>query len=70
MADGPGKYDDICTQARVSAQADGAIVIIVGGKKGNGFSAQLSQESLARVPSVLRSVADQIEQSENMPTVN
>jgi hypothetical protein len=37
---GPGKYDDACTAAREMAQAEAAIVIILNGNKGSGFSIQ------------------------------
>jgi len=37
---GPGKYDDACTAARVIANAEVAIVLILNGDKGNGFSVQ------------------------------
>lgn len=62
MANGAGKYDDICTQARESAQAHSAVVIILGGKQGHGFSVQTVNEDLARVlPKILRDTAAQIE---------
>ena len=37
---GPGKYDDACTAARVVANAEVAIVMIINGDKGSGFSVQ------------------------------
>lgn len=37
---GPGKYGDACTAARVVANAEVAIVIILNGDKGSGFSVQ------------------------------
>ena len=37
---GPGKYDDACTAARVIANAEVAIVMILNGDKGSGFSIQ------------------------------
>ena len=40
MPIGPGKYDDLCTYVREKAHAQMAIVIIVGGDKGEGFSCQ------------------------------
>lgn len=62
MAMGPGKYDDLATDVRKKAQADGAVVIIVNGNKGNGFSAQLSPELTLTLPSMLRHMADQMEE--------
>lgn len=60
--DEPGKYDDECTMARISAQASGAVLIIIGGRLGHGFSAQLSPADGLRMPAMLRDLADQIEQ--------
>ena len=61
MALGPGKYDDLCTYVREKAEAQGAIVIVYGGNRGQGFSCQLPPHVVARVPDVLRQMADQIE---------
>lgn len=61
MALGPGKYDDLATEARKQTQAEGAVVIIVNGVKGSGFSAQLSPELTLKLPSMLRHMADELE---------
>lgn len=58
---GPGKYDELCTKVRQEAEAEAAIVLIFGGNKGSGFSCQLPLELIAKVPSMLRTMADQIE---------
>lgn len=59
---GAGKYDDLATTARQSANARGVIVIVFEGDKGNGFSVQTADLQLvARVPAILRDVADGIE---------
>jgi hypothetical protein len=63
MAIGPGKYDDLCTQIRQQAQAEGAIVIIFKGRYGNGFSAQADLTTTLKLPAILRDVAAQIENS-------
>lgn len=42
MTVGPGKYDHLCTVARESANADAALLMIVNGIYGSGFSAQLA----------------------------
>jgi len=60
---GPGEYDDACTAARESTKAEGVILIVYGGEHGNGFSAQLPEYIVERMPDVLRQVADQIEKS-------
>lgn len=64
MAIGPGKYDDLCTIVREEAEASLALVIVVKGKKGSGFSVQGKDLSdLVWLPAVLRETANQIEQS-------
>jgi hypothetical protein len=61
MPAGPGKYDDLATEARTRAQARAAIVIIVGGTKGSGFSVQVEDGVILSLPAVLRMVADEID---------
>jgi hypothetical protein len=61
MALGPGKYDDQATQVRTATQASGAIVIILGGVNGSGFSVQGPIDLEAKLPAILRNVANQIE---------
>lgn len=61
MAMGPGKYDALCTYVRETAKAKGAIVIVIDGEKGFGFSVQASIEDMAKLPNVLREMADTIE---------
>ena len=64
MAIGPGKYDDFCTAVREEAEAEAALVIILYGKRGSGFSVQTADLGvLAQLPALLRNTADQIEQS-------
>ena len=60
---GPGKYDDLCTYVREKAHAASAIVIIGGGDKGAGFSMQAPFVELIKLPHILRTVADEIEES-------
>lgn len=67
MAFGPGKYDDEVTELRERLQADGIILLVINGCRGEGFSAQLpglatvegAYEMLMRQASTLRSIADQ-----------
>jgi hypothetical protein len=40
MPAGPGKYDDLCTLVREQAEAPAALIIIIGGNRGTGFSCQ------------------------------
>lgn len=67
MANGPGKYDDIATKVRKETEADGVVIVIINGKKGSGFSAQLPAHIQITLPQNLRSIADQIE--EGIPRV-
>lgn len=60
---GPGKYDDLCTLVREAAEAEGALVVVVGGAKGPGFSCQFPPHLLRRIPEMLRIIADDIENS-------
>lgn len=59
---GPGKYDDLCTEVRTKANADGAIVIVLNGDKGSGFSAQLPSEGFGALPQVIRALSLVIDQ--------
>jgi hypothetical protein len=59
---GEGKYDAICTKARIEAKAVGALLMIIEGKNGSGFSVQAPGAILVQLPAVLRFVADEIEQ--------
>jgi len=61
MSFGPGKYDELCTWVRQQAEARGVILVVIDGKEGEGFSAQLSPLDTMRMPSLLRIIADQIE---------
>lgn len=62
---GPGKYDDECTIVRESTNAQAAIVIVLGGKKGAGFSCQArGVHVLTGLPGILRNIASQIEDDE------
>ena len=60
MTFGPGKYDDICTLVRETTKADGVLVVILGGDRGNGFSAQTDLLTVVSLPDLLESVAKQI----------
>jgi hypothetical protein len=61
MAVGQGKYDDLTTLVREGANAEGVIVIVIGGSKGSGFSVQATFEVTAKLPALLRKIADDIE---------
>lgn len=63
MALGPGKYDDLCTLVRQKAKAKGALVIILDGEKGSGFSCQADLVVTLRLPEMLENIAKQIRES-------
>ena len=60
---GKGRYDDLCTYVRETAKAHSALILVFGGEKGDGFSAQLVGEFTFAVPAILRDCAQQIEDS-------
>ena len=62
MANGPGKYDHVASAARVATDAEGVVVIVIGGRKGSGFSVQGSEAVMARLPELLETMATQIRQ--------
>ncbi len=57
---GPGKYDDICTLAREAASAEGAVLMIIKGNLGGGFSIQVPPEMLPNLPKLLETMANEI----------
>lgn len=58
----PGKYNDLCTAVRTTAVARAALIIIIEGKRGSGFSVQTSDfEIVLGLPDILRATADSIE---------
>lgn len=64
MPVGPGKYDEEATIVRERTRAHTAVVIVLGGLHGTGFSVQsLDPNTKAILPALLRAVADGIEAS-------
>lgn len=61
MAVGPGKYDDILTEARRKAGAHGAILLVLDGSQGGGFACQITPEQSLQLPALLRGIADPVE---------
>jgi hypothetical protein len=59
---GPGKYDELCTLVREQAKALGAIVMIINGQHGSGFSCQADAVIAAHLPDLLESVAAEMRQ--------
>lgn len=61
MAQGAGKYDRLATYCREQVDAVGAVVIIVEGDQGSGFSVQTVEPGLQTVlPTLLETMAAQI----------
>lgn len=61
MARGPGKYDAECAAARQSAKAVAAILIVIEGDRGTGFSVQTLEPDLLHVlPTMLEVMAAEI----------
>jgi hypothetical protein len=58
----PGKYDHLCTYVRIQTNASAAVVIIMGGDKGNGFSVQAHDAVFAHraLPDLLERMAKDI----------
>lgn len=56
----PGKYDELCTEAREKAKAIGAVLIILSGNKGHGFSVQATPEAMFALPGMLEIMAAEI----------
>lgn len=61
MALGPGKYDDLTTEVREKAHADGVILIVIGGDMDVGFSIQADLRTTLTLPAMLRDIATQME---------
>ncbi len=60
MAEGKGKYDDACTVLREATNAAGAVIVVIDGIHGSGFSCQASPERTAELPEMLELLAKQI----------
>ncbi len=64
MSFGRGKYDDLCTTARETAEAETVVLLVFNGNKGSGFSVQTTDPNFSvALPAMLRYMADDIEQS-------
>jgi hypothetical protein len=57
MPIGPGKYDDLCTLVRTKLQARGALLIVIDGTHGSGFSCQADAVTTVQLPEILERVA-------------
>jgi hypothetical protein len=62
MALGPGKYDAALTLARQACGATSAVLIVLDGEHGAGFSCQATAAMTLALPEFLRQLANSIEQ--------
>lgn len=62
MAIGPGKYDKLCTALRKQTRAKAAIIIIIDGQHGSGFSCQADLITTVELPELLEQIARDIRQ--------
>lgn len=65
MPMGAGKYDELCSyvseQAGISpVTGGGAIVLVLGGNRGSGFSCQVDFRTSRLLPGILEEVARQL----------
>jgi hypothetical protein len=60
-SNGPGKYNDIATMARELANAEGVVLVVINGIRGEGFEVQGTAPLIAAMPRLLRMLADDIE---------
>jgi hypothetical protein len=58
---GPGKYDDTCTIVREMTNAVTAVVVIIDGNKGSGFSLQtINPVHILSLAEMLENIAKQL----------
>ena len=61
MAVGPGKYDPEAQGVREATHAQSVMLIVINGDRGSGFSVQSDLTTLARLPTMLRFMAEEID---------
>ena len=64
---GPGKYDYLCTYVREMSRAQCALVIVINGDKGSGFSLQMVEDAMFdpdKVATLLENTARSIREGE------
>lgn len=64
MEPGPGKYQSHVMRVREELEADGIILLVIGGKLGHGLGVMLDSRIKNDVPQWLRLIAEQIENQE------
>ena len=61
MNPGAGKYDELCSIARLATEAQGVLLIVLDGNLGSGFSVQVKNpELLHSIPDLLEKLARKI----------
>ena len=63
--EGPGKYDESCTAARLATGSGNIILIVIRGTHGESFSAQVHPIFIPFIPTILRDIADNIEREQH-----
>lgn len=64
MPIGAGKYDGICSFVRIETEAVAAIVLVIGGNRGSGFSVQTTNAAIQQeLPRMLEVMAQEIRAS-------
>lgn len=59
---GPNQYDAQADEVRNATHAKGVVLLVFDGSEGNGFSVRTDDPAIAaNVPTILRSVAQQLE---------
>jgi hypothetical protein len=61
VIDDSGEYDAEATWVRKRTKAVGVVLVVIGGDRGHGLSAQATSDLTLHLPSILRKVADEIE---------
>ena len=56
-----GEYDEEANELQRGLDADGVIVMVVGGERGNGVSICADLNTMMLLPELLRTIADQVE---------
>jgi hypothetical protein len=55
-----GKYNDLASIVRISAEAEAVVLVVINGKDGSGFSVHAGSGINELLPTILRRVADDI----------
>jgi len=68
---GPGKYKTVTELVMLATRAQAVVLMVIGGTEGGGFEvhcveSELGRKVNARLPSLLREMASQIEQDNDI----